>query len=82
MSRRKIVIAIVALVLVVSALALWITRRDDPGDALIVSGSVEATQARLAFETGGRILQIAAREGERVSAGQALASIDAAELDA
>ncbi|HEU5161652.1 MAG TPA: HlyD family efflux transporter periplasmic adaptor subunit, partial [Thermoanaerobaculia bacterium] len=53
-----------------------------PGDALIVSGTVEATQARLAFESGGRIVQIAAREGERVSAGQALASIDAAELDA
>jgi HlyD family secretion protein len=82
MNRKKIIIPIIILVLIVTAVAFWLTRRDDPGDALIVSGSVEATQARLAFETGGRIVQIGPREGERVQAGQPLASIDGAELDA
>jgi HlyD family secretion protein len=82
MKRRKFIIALVVLVLAVAAFAFWLSRRDDPGDALIVSGTVEATQARLAFETGGRIVQIAAREGERVQAGEPLASIDSAELAA
>ncbi len=82
MNRKKIIIPIVLVALAAAAFAFWLSRRDDPGDGLIVSGTVEATQARLAFETGGRIVRIGPREGERVQAGQALASIDDAELDA
>ena len=40
------------------------------------SGYVEATEVRVAPEVGGRILEIAVREGDRISAGAAIARLD------
>ncbi len=82
MNRRRIIILIVLVVVIVAALAFWVTRRDRDDGALVVAGTVEATQARLAFETGGRIVEILPREGQTVQAGEPLARIDDAELQA
>jgi HlyD family secretion protein len=82
MNRKKIVIPIVLVLIVAAIVALWLMRRDGDDGALVVAGTVEATQARLAFETGGRIVEILAREGQPVQPGQALARIDDAELQA
>jgi len=46
------------------------------------SGTVEATEAQLGFQVPGRIEQVRAREGDRVRAGDTLAVLDRAELDA
>ena len=52
------------------------------GDGLLVSGTVEATEARLGFELPGRLVAVLPREGDRVEAGAPLARLDAAELAA
>lgn len=53
-----------------------------PDGSLRASGTVEATEARLAFSASGRIVALTPREGDRVAAGDELARLDTAELDA
>ncbi|MFN2441981.1 MAG: HlyD family secretion protein [Thermoanaerobaculia bacterium] len=82
MSRKRIFVLVVAVVLVVAAVIWWFARKPSDDGRLRASGTVEATEATLAFETGGRIEGIAVREGERVEAGQILARLDSAEIAA
>jgi HlyD family secretion protein len=51
-------------------------------DGSLVSGTVEATEAQLGFPVPGRIAEVLVREGDLVRAGQMLARLDTAELDA
>ena len=51
-------------------------------DAVRASGTVEATDADLGFQTGGRVLAIAVAEGDAVAAGTELARLDTRELEA
>ncbi len=57
----------------------WLNRS---GSTLLGSGTVEATEALLGFVGSGRIDEVTAVEGERVSAGQILARLDSLELKA
>ncbi len=79
--RRRVVIAVV--VLVVIAVTLWfgVLRNDGP-EVVIASGTVEATEADLGFHAPGRIERIDVREGDRVVAGRELAWLDRIELQA
>jgi HlyD family secretion protein len=47
---------------------------------LYYSGTIEATQSHLAFQTGGRVLRVEVREGEAVVKDQLLAELDPAEF--
>ncbi|MBU4582180.1 MAG: efflux RND transporter periplasmic adaptor subunit [Proteobacteria bacterium] len=47
---------------------------------LFYSGTVEATQSHLSFQTGGRVVRVAAREGEAATKDQLLAELDPAEF--
>jgi len=79
MDRRRIVVPVI----VVAALAAgaWYAWGRGTGDGgLEASGTVEATEAQLGFQTAGRIERILAREGDRVRAGDTLALLDRAEL--
>jgi len=79
--RRRVAIAVV--VLVVIALAIWFAvLRDDGSHLVVASGTVEATEADLGFQSPGRIERIAVLEGDRVVAGQELAWLDRSELRA
>ena len=49
-------------------------------DTLALSGVIEATQATVVAEVGGRVVEIAADEGDSVQAGQALVRLDDAAL--
>jgi HlyD family secretion protein len=82
MNRKRIVP--VAVLAVLAAVTAWLVLRggDPARDALDASGSVEATEADLGFQVGGRIAQLSVREGDVVAAGQELARLDALELDA
>jgi HlyD family secretion protein len=82
MDRRRIVIPIVALGAIALALKLTVFADDGANGALAASGTVEATDAELGFQLPGRIEAILVREGDRVTAGQELARLDHAELDA
>lgn len=46
------------------------------------NGRIEATEVDIATKAGGRLLTVSAREGEEVQAGQVLATMDTATLDA
>jgi len=47
---------------------------------LFYSGTIEATQTHLSFQTGGRLLRVAVREGETVAKDDVLAELEPAEF--
>ncbi|MBE9138162.1 efflux RND transporter periplasmic adaptor subunit, partial [Nodosilinea sp. LEGE 07088] len=75
---------VVPLVLVLAAagigLRYWLTRPDD--GAIALSGRIEGYETDLGAKVGGRIAEVAVREGDAVAAGQVIARLDDAELQA
>lgn len=80
--NRRIPIAIGVLLLVAAAAWLLFGRSPSAGDVLEAAGTVEATTADLGFQAPGRIATVDVDEGVRVSAGDLIAKLDVAELDA
>lgn len=74
-ARRTLVAGVAAVVMVTGC-------RSPEDTAIMASGTVEATEARLGFPVGGRLLDVAVREGQAVSVGTVLATLDRAELEA
>lgn len=83
MNRRVLVVLPLLLIAGLAAIAAtWWSRRQSPdAGELTSSGTVEATEARLGFQSGGRILAVNVREGDRVQRGAVLATLDTSELD-
>ncbi len=79
----KKIVPVVLLLAVVGGI-LWSQKRAEEATngAIVASGTVEATEARLAFEAGGRIAEITVHEGDQVPAGTVLARLDASEAEA
>jgi HlyD family secretion protein len=78
--KKKLVIVVLVLaasggVITYRALA----RARDP-NTILVSGTVEATEAELGFQVSGRIEQVRAHEGDEVKPGDELASLERSEL--
>lgn len=69
-------------VLAAVAAGVWWARHRDatPETQLTLHGNVDIRQVELAFNANGRIAQVLAREGERVAAGQVLATLDTERL--
>jgi len=66
-------------VLVLAALAWWgaeTWRVMQPAGPLVASGTVEADEVLIASEVGGRLVEVLAEEGRRVSTGDVLARLD------
>ena len=84
MSKRKIIIAIVALILVVViALLWWRADLEDSNDTkLQLYGNVDIREALLAFNSSEHIAAIHVQEGDRVTKGQLLAQLHTELLDA
>jgi HlyD family secretion protein len=83
MSPKKIVLPVVLLIAAGSAGWYYMSRKPEtPDGRLVASGTVEATDAQLGFQAPGRIVSLSPREGDRVTAGQELARLDRAELEA
>ena len=80
--KRRIAVVALALILLVGAVyaARWWSHRGTNENELAVSGTVEATEARLGFQSAGRIVSIDVREGDRVAKGATLARLDSAQL--
>lgn len=76
--RMRIVIPLLVVAAGVTTAVLVLDGKDD--GVITSSGTVEATEADLGFQVPGRIDSIAAREGDAVQAGQALAWLDRTEL--
>ena len=61
---------------------VYLGQREARLGELFYSGTIEATQANLAFQTAGRVVRVAVREGQAVVKGQVLAELDRAEYEA
>jgi len=79
MDRRKFLIPLLVVALGSAALVPALSCSGN-GDGLEASGTVEATEAQLGFQSPGRIERILVREGDLVAAGDTLAVLDRAEL--
>jgi multidrug resistance efflux pump len=80
MKRALYLIAVLAIVIAASSFSFtWFSRADRE---LIASGTLEARNINLGSKTGGRIVQVLVREGERVQPKQLLIVLDDAELTA
>lgn len=80
MSRLKLAGAALALAVAAAAGFLWFQWRspggaDHPGE-LVLYGNVDIREARLAFQVGGRILELAATEGQRLAAGDPVGRLE------
>lgn len=81
MNRKRAVPIVVGLAVVALGVYL-VVRNRGAGDALLASGTVEATEAALGFQVPGRIERVVPNEGDRVKAGDQLAWLDRTELEA
>ncbi|MGG6241122.1 HlyD family secretion protein [Nodosilinea sp. AN01ver1] len=80
-SKLKVIIPLVLLVAAAGVgLRYWLTRPDE--DAIALSGRIEGYETDLGAKAGGRIAEVTVREGDRVEAGQVVARLDDAELQA
>jgi len=80
---RKIAPVVLLIVLAVASIYYLSTTSSARAEgALSASGTVEAVEIDLAAEIGGRVVEVLAREGEAVEAGQVLVRLDDAALRA
>lgn len=77
--KRPIIIVVPVVLLIFAVWRVGFARRGDAG-ALALTGTVEATEAQLGFQSPGRIATIGVREGDVARAGDELASLDRSEL--
>jgi len=79
MKLRSRLLLIIPLVLLVSAAMLvWVGQRRRLNQEHYYSGTIEATQANLAFQTAGRVAEVLVDEGQTIQSGQVLARLDTA----
>ncbi len=85
MKKRFRLIAVIAVIIVVAAFVIpWYVNSATAlsPSGIATSGFIEATDVNIAAEVGGRIISIAAREGDQVKAGDIVFKLDAAILSA
>ena len=75
MKKRLILIVFVVLLIGVGTLVYWGQRKERAAE-LYYSGTIEATQANLSFQVGGRVTEVPVDEGQAVEAGQLLAVLE------
>lgn len=79
--KLRAVVGILVVLLVGIALLVYFGQMRSKSSELFYSGTVEAVESNLAFQTAGRVNTVAAREGEAVKKGQLLAELDRQELE-
>ncbi|MDD5774254.1 MAG: HlyD family efflux transporter periplasmic adaptor subunit [bacterium] len=78
MNKKKIIIFGVIAAVIIYNLVYYIQDRMN-SDLIIASGNVEVTEANIGFKISGRIAELLADEGQKVTKGEKLARIDDAE---
>jgi len=78
MNKKKIV----AIVVLIIAIILIITQsiKKNYANEIYISGTIEATEIRLAFQVGGKITEMLKNEGDTAKTGEIVARIDKEEL--
>ncbi len=80
--KKRIAVIIFLLLFLGVGFLVYIGQRQARNSELLYSGTIEATQSNLAFQTGGRVTRVHAREGQPVAKDQVLAELDRAEYQA
>ena len=78
-NRRLILIISLSLLVVLTGLVYWGQYRQRSAE-VYYSGTIEATEANLAFQVSGRVETILVQEGQAVEEGQALAVVEREEF--
>ncbi|KRG67296.1 membrane protein [Stenotrophomonas terrae] len=75
---KKPVLVVAAAVVVLAVLLLWWwSSRDKPADGVLqLQGNVDIRQVSLAFDGSGRVQEVRVEEGDKVKAGEVLATFD------
>lgn len=74
---KKIILILTAMAILVGGWLFWrFLPSDESPDTLKLYGNVDIRQVSLAFEQGGRVTELFAEEGDRVTRGQLLARVD------
>ena len=81
MKKRIFIVVFVLLLIGVGFLVYWGQQNNKKAEAYY-SGTIEATTSQLAFQVGGKVVNILAREGQKVEKDQALAELDPDEYQA
>jgi len=79
MRKRLVPIALIVLLAAVGALVYWGQHRKRAAE-LYYSGTIDATEANLSFQVGGRVNNVFVDEGQSVDTGQPLAALEADEF--
>lgn len=75
--RHRVMLAVVAAaMLAVAAAWMLMQRRPAPDGLLQLNGRIEGDRVTIAPKLAGRVIELAAREGDAVSAGQVMARLD------
>jgi HlyD family secretion protein len=78
--KKRIIFVIFVVLLIGVGLLVYYGQWKTKHSELSYSGTVEATEANLAFQIGGRVINVPVQEGQAVVKDQLLAELDAAEL--
>jgi HlyD family secretion protein len=80
--RKKIIAAAIAVLLVVGIVLIvrYYVRNKGGDNTLALSGTVEVTEVNLGFKMPGRVVELLVDEGQRVTQGERLSSLDSSEL--
>jgi HlyD family secretion protein len=79
----RVVIGVLGIIIAAGSVWVWHTRRDiDENDRLVLYGTVDIRQVQLAFNNSERITTLLVQEGDRVHAGQLLATLDSRRFEA
>ena len=81
MKARRLIIPIAVVAIGIGVWILW-PRNNNLTGSIQASGTIEATQVGVAPKIAGRVMKISVQEGQQVEAGQVVAELDAAEVDA
>ena len=74
MTKRKIITAVIAVILILAAGAYKLYLQGE--EAKILTGTVEATKADVTPRLGGYLRERTVKEGDSVTAGQIIARLD------
>lgn len=74
--KKRIVIVVFLILLIGTGLFVYFGQRQNRQAELSYSGTIEATQANLAFQASGRVLAVPVKEGAQVVRDQLLAVLD------
>ncbi|MFH1625514.1 MAG: efflux RND transporter periplasmic adaptor subunit [Pseudomonadota bacterium] len=77
--KKRVILLIFIVLFVGVGLLVYFGQRRTQRSELYYSGTIEATQAHLSFQVGGRVLHVAVNEGQSVVKGQLLAELDQSE---